>query len=433
MTSKLLERRHRLLGQHAPLFYDQPLEIVAGEGLWLTAADGTRYLDVYNNVPSCGHCHPRIVDALAGQAAKLNVHTRYLHQTILNYVERLTGLFDDTLNMAMLTCSGSEANELALRIARHTTGNQGVIVTDYAYHGNTEAVAELGTGFMPEADGCQRVVGVPAPDAYRLPPGIAAEDAEDFYVRQVELAVETLQARGVGVAGILVCPAFANEGLLNPPNGFLDRAVSVVRRAGGLYIADEVQGGFGRTGHHWWSHQRFAAVPDLVTLGKPMGNGHPLAGVVVPRHLGEPFCEAAMYFNTFAGNPVSCAVGMAVLDVIEDEALMANAVATGDYVKAGLDALAEVSASIGDVRQKGLFFAVELVTDQERKTPDAALTRRVVNQLKANGVLISSIGKHNNVLKMRPPLPFAREHADILLDALGGALKAPKQNAGGGG
>ncbi|MEK9543148.1 MAG: aminotransferase class III-fold pyridoxal phosphate-dependent enzyme, partial [Luminiphilus sp.] len=242
MAGELLQRRHRLLGQHAPLFYEEPLEIVSGEGVWLTSADGRRYLDVYNNVPSCGHCHPHIIAALTGQASRLNVHTRYLHNTILDYVERLTALFDPSLDMAMLTCSGSEANELALRMVRHMTGHQGIIVTDGAYHGNTEAVAELGTGFMPEAQGCQRVVGIPAPDSYRLPPGVTTESAEDYYVAQVESAIEILQSRGMGVAGILLCPEFANEGLLNAPEGFIDRAVAAVRAAGGLYIADEVQG-----------------------------------------------------------------------------------------------------------------------------------------------------------------------------------------------
>ena len=422
MAGELLQRRHRLLGQHAPLFYEEPLEIVSGEGVWLTSADGRRYLDVYNNVPSCGHCHPHIIAALTGQASRLNVHTRYLHNTILDYVERLTALFDPSLDMAMLTCSGSEANELALRMVRHMTGHQGIIVTDGAYHGNTEAVAELGTGFMPEAEGCQRVVGIPAPDSYRLPPGVTTETAEDYYVAQVESAIETLQSRGMGVAGILLCPEFANEGLLNAPEGFIDRAVAAVRAAGGLYIADEVQGGFGRTGHHWWSHQRYESVPDVVTLGKPMGNGHPLAGIIARRDLVEPFSATAMYFNTFAGNPVSCAVGMAVLDVIEQEGLMANAVSTGAHVKAGLDKLALASTAIGDVRQKGLFFGVELISDPATRAPDTRLAKQVVNQLKDRGVLISSIGQHNNVLKMRPPLPFGPEHGDILLAALGEVL-----------
>ncbi len=418
MSKELLERRFNVIGKNAPLFYEEPLELVRGEGVWLYGADGTRYLDVYNNVPSCGHCHPKIVKALSSQAATINVHTRYLHQNLVDYLERLTGLFDDSLSMAMLTCTGSEANELALRMARHMTGSQGIIVTDAAYHGNTEAVGELGTGFMPEAALSQRVIGVPPPDSYRGLPGVGAEDLAQAYADRVQQAIDTFAERGLGTAGILICPEFANEGLLNVPDGFVDLAIAKVRAAGGLYIADEVQGGFGRTGEQWWSHQAYDCIPDIVTLGKPMGNGHPLAGVVARAELVEQFSEWAMYFNTFGGNPVSCAVGKAVLDVLEGENLLANAVSTGAYVAQGLRSLQDQYEIIGDVRQKGMFFAAELVTDRDSKEPAEAQSNALVNAMCRRGVLISRIGKHGNILKMRPPMPFQPEHADLLIAAL---------------
>ena len=418
VSDNLLERRQRLIGRHAPLFYDEPLEIVRGEGVWLFDKAGRQYLDAYNNVVQCGHCHPHIVAALTHQAGQLNTHTRYLHSGIVDYVERLTALFDAPLDMAMLTCSGSEANELALRMARYTTGHQGIIVTDCTYHGNTEAVAELGTGLMPEAQHVERVAAIPVPDSFRLPSGATPDTLTHYYLQKVHDAIAELQARGMGVAGLLVCPIFANEGLVEPPPGFMEQAVAAVRKAGGLYIADEVQGGFGRTGDHWWSHQAYPVTPDIVTLGKPMGNGHPMAGVIASREHIEPFSEWATYFNTFAGNPVSCAVGTAVLDVIEDEQLMANAVAMGAYIRQGLQTLQQRFPVIGDVRQKGLFFAVELVASRESQAPNAALTHDIVNHMCRKGVLISRIGVNNNILKMRPPLPLRRDHADLLLSQL---------------
>lgn len=422
MNESLLQRRYRVIGKNAPLFYEQPLELVRGEGVWLYDSDGKRYLDVYNNVPSCGHCHPHVVEALANQAATLNIHTRYLHENVVAYLERLTALFDDSLSMGMLTCTGSEANELALRMARHASGNQGIIVTDGAYHGNTEAVGELGTGFMPEAAISQRVMGVPAPDSYRGLPGVDPAELAGAYAERVQQAIDTFAERGIGTAGILICPEFANEGLLYAPEGFVEDAVARVRAAGGLYIADEVQGGFGRTGEHWWSHQAYAAVPDIVVMGKPMGNGHPLAGLVARGELVESFSEWAMYFNTFAGNPVSSAVGMAVLDVLENENLLANAVSTGAYVASGLRALQEKHELIGDVRQKGMFFGLELVTDREHKTPAGDIANDIINAMCRRGVLISRIGEHGNILKMRPPMPFYPEHADLLLTALDDCL-----------
>lgn len=418
----LLQRRFRVLGSHSPLFYDEPLHLVRGEDVWVYDADGRRYLDVYNNVPHVGHCHPHVVEAIARQADTLNTHTRYLHENIVDYAERLTGKFDPRLNMAMFACTGSEANEVALRMARHATGNEGIIVTDFAYHGNTAAVAELGTGFMPEAGTTQRVTTFPIPDSYHAPGGLSGEALAKHYTDAVQAAIDTLQARGLGVAGILICPDFANEGLVYEPPGFIASAIEKVRAAGGLYIADEVQGGFGRTGRYWWSHEWAGVTPDIVTLGKPMGNGHPISGVIASEHLVEAFGEWGMYFNTFAGNPVSCAAAAAVLDVLEQQNLLQNAVDTGAYVANGLSELQSRHPLIGDVRDKGLFFGIELVRDRDSREAAGTEARQVVNAMRDKGVLISSIGRQGQILKLRPPMTFQPEHADRLLETLDDCL-----------
>lgn len=414
----LLSRRYRVMGHHTPLFYEKPLQLVRGEGVWLWDNEGNRYLDVYNNVPHVGHCNPRVVEAMSRQASTLNIHTRYLHNYIVDYLERLTGTFNEGLRMAMLTCTGSEANELALRMARFCTGAQGIIVTDFAYHGNTEAVAEIGTGFMPEARTTKRVKSFPIPDSYRPLDGLAGDALAQAYADQVQQAIDEFHAEGIKVAGILVCPDFANEGLLNVPTGFLEKAVTKVRQAGGVFIVDEVQAGFGRSGRHFWAHQWYDVTPDIVTMGKPMGNGHPLAGVVARPDMIEAFSKEAMYFNTFGGTPVSCAVGMAVLDALEEDNLMQNAVTTGSYVAEGLRKLQQKHELIGDVRDLGMFFGVELVKDRTAKTPAKAEARRIINLMREKGVLISTIGVHDAILKLRPPMPFQAEHADILLHTL---------------
>jgi len=422
-NESLLQRRYRLLGHHSPLFYQQPLHLVRGEGVWVWDADGRRYLDVYNNVPHVGHCHPHVVDAIARQAATLNLHTRYLHRNILDYAERLTATFDPSLSMAMLACSGSEANEIALRMARHHSGAQGIIVTDLAYHGNTEAVAETGIAFMPEARTTRRVRAFTAPDSYRARDGLSGAALAQAYADEVQAAIDAFAAEGIGLAGILLCPEFANEGLLDVPPGFLEKAVALVRAAGGLFIADEVQGGFGRTGRHWWSHQGYAVTPDIVTMGKPMGNGHPVSAVVARAELIEEFGAWGMYFNTFAGNPVSCAAASAVLDVLEQEALLDNAVTVGAYVTQGLQRLQQKHELVGDVRAKGMFFAMELVSDRASREPAGAQAGRLINLMRDNGVLISRLGRHDNVLKMRPPMPFSRDNADLLLSTLDACLE----------
>jgi 4-aminobutyrate aminotransferase-like enzyme len=417
-ADSLLERRYRVLGRNSPLFYDKPLHLVRGEGVWLYDAEGKRYLDAYNNVPHVGHCHPRVVAALSRQAAMLNTHTRYLDENVVAYAERLTALFDPTLSMAMFCCTGSEANELALRIARDCSGGLGIISTAWAYHGNTAAVMQVSSLFTPEDQRGPYVRTVPVMDPYRERAGRSDEELATAYANDVKNAIDSFAAAGVPFAGLLFCTAFSSEGLPTVPSGFMAKALAHVHAAGGYFIADEVQGGFGRLGGHMWGHQKLGVIPDIVTLGKPMGNGHPLAGVIARSDLVNAFAGRNMYFNTFGGNPVSSAVGMAVLDVLEDERLLENAVSVGNYTLGRLKKLADRHALIGDVRGAGLFFAVELVTDRSTKVPAPAQTKRLVNLMRERGVLISRIGIHDNILKIRPPMSFSRQHADLLIETL---------------
>lgn len=422
-TNDLLERRYKFLGSGSPLFYKHPLHLVKGEGVWLYDADGKRYLDVYNNVPHVGHCHPHVVKALTEQAGILNIHTRYLHENIVNYAERLLGTFDETLSKAMFACTGSEANEIALRMARRHTGGMGILVSDFAYHGNTAAVAELGTAFMPDAEGCRNVRSIPVPDSYRPPNSMQGNELATFYANAVKRQIEAFAADNIKFAGMLVCPDWANEGLVTVPGNYMQQAIGHVHDAGGLFIADEVQAGFGRSGRHMWAHQKYDGfVPDIVTMGKPMGNGHPLSGVVARGDLIEEFGHEAMYFNTTGGTPVSMAVGMAVLDVLEQENLMQNAATVGKYITTGLRNLQKKYDLIGDVRDLGLFFGVELVRDRRSKEPASEEARRTVEMMKDKGILISMIGRYDNILKMRPPMCFSTDNANMLLSGLDDSL-----------
>lgn len=424
-NAQILARRARLLGPNMSTFYEEPVHLVRGEGVWVWDADGRRYLDCYNNVPHVGHCHPRVVEAISRQAATLNTHTRYLHEGILDYVERLTATFGDGLSTAILTCTGSEANDIALRMAQAVTGRTGVIATDCTYHGNTAAVSQLSTKMPPIGGFGGHVRHVPAPDSYRPPDGVAEGGGADHAARftaEVERAIADLEASECGFSALIICPYFANEGFPDLAPGFLDGAVAAVRRAGGIVIADEVQPGFGRTGTHMWGHQRIGIAPDVVTLGKPMANGHPVGGVVTSAEVMAAFRGAFRYFNTFGGNPVSSAAALATLAVLEEEGLMENARVTGDYARDGLKALAGRHEAIGDVRGAGLFFGAEMVLDRGAKTPAPGFVLRLVEAMRRRGVLLNKLGLHANTLKIRPPMPFGRAEADLLLETLDDAL-----------
>ncbi len=421
-NADLIARRERLLGRNMSLFYDEPVHLVRGEGVWLYDAEGRRYLDCYNNVPHVGHCHPRVTEAITRQASTLNTHTRYLHEGILNYVERLTATFDNSLDTAILTCTGSEANDVALRMAQAVTGRTGVIATDHTYHGNTTAVSQLSTRMPPVGGFGGHVRHVPAPDSYRPLGGEPGAAFAAAFTAKVEQAIASLQQSPHGFSALIIDPFFANEGFPELPSGFLDGAVAAVRKAGGLLIADEVQPGFGRTGGHMWGHQKAGIVPDVVTLGKPMGNGHPIGGVVAGTETLKAFRKAFRYFNTFGGNPVSCAAAMAVLDVIADENLIENAAQVGAYAKAGLARLADKHGMIGDIRGSGLFFGAELVTDRAEKTPASTIVTKVINDMCERGVLMGKLGIHQCTTKIRPPMPFTRENADFMLSTLDDVL-----------
>lgn len=416
----LFQKRKSLLGPAYRLFYDKPLHVVRGEGVWLFDADGRKYLDMYNNVPHVGHCHPRVVDAICEQARTLNTHTRYLHENVVEYAERLTGKLPAELDTAMFCCTGSEANELALRIARTVTGGEGMIVTEFAYHGNTKAIHEISTEDCPLERRPPYVVAVPNPDSYRGE--YRGADAGERYAEHVLAAVNTLAERGIKPAAFVIDTIVSSGGIVKPQPGYLARAAEIIRSAGGLFIADEVQPGFGRTGDNFWGFEADGLVPDIVTMGKPMGNGHPIAAMVASRALVESFSKSVGYFNTFGGNPVSCAAALAVLDVLEDESLQANAAEQGRYMVTGLERLAECHQLIGDIRGNGLFIAVECVTDRVERSPATELTARVVNGLRERGVLVGSIGPDNNIVKLRPPMVLNRTEADLMLEVLDDTL-----------
>ena len=417
--SDLIARRRQLLGPNVSTFYDEPVHMVRGEGVWLWDADGNKYLDCYNNVPHVGHCNPRVVAAITEQAQTLNTHTRYLHDGILNYVERLTATFDAPLDTAIMTCTGSEANDIALRMAEAMTGNRGIIATDATYHGNTTLVSHLSKSNVPEVGfGLgQYLRHVEAPDSYR----IDDPDGQHFAAK-VQAAIDDLTASGIGFAALIICPLFLNEGFPEQGAGWLQPAAEVAKRAGGLLICDEVQSGFGRCGSHFWAYQKQGVIPDIVCMGKPMGNGHPVAGLVTTTDIMARFRGAFRYFNTFGGNPVSCAAAMAVLDEIEEQKLQQNAQKIGLLAAERLRALAQQFEVIGDVRQAGMVFGAEFVTDRDTKEPASEYADRVVNEMRHRGIILSKLGRHKNTLKIRPPMPFNEDHLDLLMTTLEAVL-----------
>ncbi|MEL6587667.1 MAG: aminotransferase class III-fold pyridoxal phosphate-dependent enzyme [Pseudomonadota bacterium] len=414
----LLARRQAVLGPNVPTFYADPVEIVRGEGVWLWDADGKRYLDCYNNVPHVGHCHPKVVEAITRQAATLNTHTRYLHPGIVEYGERLTATFSNDLSQMIMVCTGSEANDIALRMAQAVTGKTGVVATDNTYHGNTVATAALSTRRPPIGGYPDHVRLVPAPDTLR-PLGGSAEAQGRAFADQVTEAAAELEARGHGFSGLMICPTFANEGLHDLPRDFLQPVARAVKAAGGLLLVDEVQPGFGRTGTGMWAHDWAGIAPDVVTLGKPMANGHPTAAVMARPDVMAAFRNAFGYFNTFGGNPVSCAASMAVLDILEEDGLIAHAADVGNYTLTQLKTLSH--PAIANVRGMGQFYAIELEIDG---TPATALAAQVVEAMKDRGVLMGAGGRKQHTLKIRPPMPFDRSNADLLVARLQESLDA---------
>jgi 4-aminobutyrate aminotransferase-like enzyme len=412
----LLERRERALGKGMSLFYQVPLHIVRGEGAYLFDAHGRRYVDMYNNVPCVGHGNPAVVEAMARQQATLNVHSRYLHDGIVDYAERLIALHGPAIESVVFSCSGTEANEVALHMARVATGKRGVVFSNGTYHGNSEAVGMLtGEGRRPATS--PEIASFPFPDRYRpLEPELDDSALCAAYVARVDAAIRQLEASGAGVACLIVCSIFANEGLPDIPAGFMAAAAERVRAAGGLVIADEVQAGYCRTGR-WWGYEVTGFSPDIVVTGKPMGNGLPLAATAASRDVVERFRARTGYFNTFASSPLQAAVGMAVLDEIERLDLRRQAAQVGAALLASLRERAPRHDFIGDVRGRGLFVGIEMVKSKAQKTPDVGRARLLANRLKDRGFLTSNAGAVGNILKIRPPLVFSQADAHHFLDA----------------
>lgn len=421
-TAGLLARRERVMGASYSHFYREPLYLVRGEGVWLFDHQGRRYLDCYNNVPSVGHCHPRVVEALARQAARLNTHTRYLHHAIIEYAEMLAERLPGELSVCTFVCTGTEANDLAYRIASTVTGRRGMIATADAYHGNSTLVSTWSSDREPPGGWPGWIAFVEAPDAYRGPIGRDRTDFAGAYAALVTEAMDELAARGHEPAMMIVDPIYDARGILTPEPAYLQNVCGIVREAGGLVVADEVQSGLCRLGEHFWGFEDSHVIPDIVTLGKPMGCGHPLAAVVTRPDIASAFAERTGYFNTFGGNPVSAEVGKAVLNVVDDEQILRNVGDTGRYFKAGLQRLADRHPLIGDVRGKGLFLGVELVEERATCAPAGAVAEAVAERMRQEGVLLARIGRHRNILKFRPPLVFGKSHADIALEALDQAL-----------
>jgi 4-aminobutyrate aminotransferase-like enzyme/Ser/Thr protein kinase RdoA (MazF antagonist) len=417
-TGGLLERRRRVLPR-SPLFYERPLHLVRGQDVWLFDPDDRRYLDCYNNVPVVGHSHPRVVRAVEQQQRLLATHSRYLHEAIVALAERLTATLPG-LDAVLLVNSGSEANDLAWRVARAATGRGGAIVSAYSYHGLTEATHALSPEEWAQGERPDHVATVPAPDGYRG----AYRREEQGWAERYAAHIGDAALPDQGLAAMYVDPAFTADGILAPPPAYLREVARRVRSLGGLLVADEVQAGHGRSGAGLWSFQGAGIEPDMVVMGKPMGNGFPVAALVVrPEVLAKVPAETEL-FSTFGGNPVAGAVALAVLDVIEDEGLVRNAADVGAYLRRGVAKVAGTHPLIGDVRGEGLLIGAELVEDRGTRAPDPATTRRVAEGMRERGVLVGVTGPAGNVLKIRPPLTFQREHADLLLEVLEDVLSA---------
>ncbi len=394
-----LARRKRLMAPTYRLFYEEPIYVTRSQGVWLYDTAGKRYLDAYNNVPVAGHCHPYIVDCMSRQAAVLNTHTRYLTDPPLDLAERLLATMPVEIGCVTFTCSGSEANDLAIRVCKSVTGRAGIIISENAYHGTTETLAGLSPAAGLES----------APNVFKARVSPDTNDGADFGC-QVEEAIARMRDAGIQPAALIVDTIFGSDGVAPGPVGFLRPAVEAIRAAGGLFIADEVQPGFGRTGEAMWGFQRHGVVPDLVSMGKPMGNGFPVAALCARREVMDVFARSTRYFNTFGGNSVACAAALAVLDVLEREKLLNNARVMGERMRRGIEKLAANHNSIVSVRGAGLFIGVQMRT--------AADTTRVVNDMRREGVLLGSAGGKNDALKIRPPLVIGPEQVDQLVTTL---------------
>lgn len=417
MDSKLLlRRREQSLGAGAELFYRHPIQLVRGQGACVFDETGRRYIDFYNNVPAVGHGNAHVADAISHQQRTINVNSRYLHEGVVAYAERLASLHCSRIESFVFSCSGTEANDVAIQMARMATGRRGVLCTNSAYHGNSDLVVRL-TNVGRTQPESPDIHSFPFPDLYRPIAGALTEqELEDAYLARAQEAIDRFEASGVGLAAMLMCSIFANEGLPNVPRNFMARVAEKVRAAGGLVIADEVQAGFRRTGH-WWGYEATGFEPDIVTMGKPMGNGVPVSATGASRDLIERFRGKTDHFNTYASSPLQAAAGMAVLDVLESDLLADNVRQVGAMLKEGLEQIAANDSHLGDVRGRGLFVVVDVVTDRESKTPDPERAAALAERLMELGFLTAAAGAYKNLVKVRPPLVVSKDDAASFLEA----------------
>ena len=414
---EILDLRSKHLGPSLSVSYDDPLHIVRGEGQYLFDAKGNRYLDCVNNIQHVGHCHPKIVEAAEQQYKKLNTNTRYLDETIVKYAKNITSTLPDGLDVCFFTNSGSEANDLALRLVRQFTGDKATIVLDGAYHGHLSSLIEISPYKHngPGGNGSPNFVyTLPMPDSFRGK--YRGVDCGEKYVQEMQTTINEIESKGKKVSTFIAEALMGCGGQLILPKGFLKEAFDLVRSANGVCIADEIQIGFGRVGSHFWGFETEGVVPDIVTMGKSMGNGHPLSAVVTTREIADSFNNGMEYFNSFGGNAVSCAVGQAVLDVIKEEGLQENALEVGIYLLNQLQNLQNHHDLIGEVRGKGLFIGIELVKDD--LVPADAEAQTIVNQMKNIGFLLSTDGPNHNIIKIKPPLVFNKKNADELVEKI---------------
>ena len=428
-SEALLGRRRASLGPNLSISYEEPLEVVRGEGRYLFEPCGRSYLDAVNNVPQVGHCHPRVVERASAQMATLNTNTRYLSDVRMSFVERLLSTLPPALEVVYLVNSGSEANELARRLVKAHVGEGDWVVLDAGYHGNTDALVELSPYKFGGAGGAgcpEGVLVAELPDRHRGRWGYEVDDAGKRYAEDVLRLLDESAARGRFAAAFIAESIPGCGGQLVLPDGYLAACYAAVHSKGGLAIADEVQVGCGRVGSHWWAFETQGVVPDIVTIGKPLGGGHPIGAVVTTRAVADSFDSGMEYFNTFGGNPVSCAIADEVLRVIEDEGLRENALKTGAAMLEGLAELSSRHEGIGDVRGLGLYLGIACVEDRASKCPAPGLASAVVEGMRARGVLLSTDGMDHDVVKMKPPLVFGPSDAVHVLCMLDEAFEDAK-------
>lgn len=403
-----IRRRTEVLGPGYTLIYRTPVEFVSGHGAHLVDRDGNDYLDAYNNVPCVGHAHPHVVEAVTRQMSAVNINTRYVQDSLVDYAERLLATFPAELSKLSIACSGSEANDLAMRVARFHTGAEGIIVTRWAYHGITREVASFSPTLGAGSPLGPNVRLIDPPDPRLVAPG---STLADHMRAQVRGAIDDLERHGYRLAALVTDGAYSSDGIFTDPVGYLKAAVEEVHAAGGVYIADEVQSGFARLGESMWGFARHGVVPDIVTMGKPMGNGLPVSGVVFRPEVSDEFGRNVRYFNTFGGSSIPVAAAAAVLDVFEQENVQQRVLENGTALRAGLEEITRESPYVAEVRGSGLYVGIELVKDRETREPDRALAEDVINDLRDRRVLISGTARGANVLKIRPPLAF--DAADV--------------------